>query len=155
MLSKQIILLFTLFLAVFAENYDAYEGGKFGRKHTSRAEYKLQVYYAPDKASCWYVNLGDSQPACCLKTGKVVQRDAIGETGKFFDECINANKGVPIYDVKFNIHWDNAFRYQWSCQKESRGLGQSISKVKARCNKYGCLTRYGWIDKGNYRKVNC
>ncbi|OUM62065.1 hypothetical protein PIROE2DRAFT_11773 [Piromyces sp. E2] len=157
MLSKQVLLLFTLFLSALAINYDAYDGGSFNRKKTSNANYNLQVYAASDSSSCWFANKkifkDGTYPACCLKLGNAIATQ-YKNGGDIFTECVSANKGVLIYDVLFDLEQDEGL-VQWHCRKQVRNLGRNISGVRAHCNNWGCLTRYGWLDNGNFRKVKC
>ena len=157
MLKKYLCVFCLLIATVLAESFDAYDAGTFKRKQTADGNHDLKDFFWNDR-SCWYFNTLGSQPGCCLYRGEARPYDDLTwKTGENWKYCINIKKGTTLTDVKMyyvDYGYGNAGRYE--CSKQTHSLKQDLSSIKAYCNSYGCLTRYGWVGSGSFsNKRNC
>ncbi|OUM56650.1 hypothetical protein PIROE2DRAFT_18635 [Piromyces sp. E2] len=142
MLLKNIFLIFVLLKAsVMAEKFLAYEYNGI-RRLTSKWNDPLYVSFI-NWSSCWFT--GMVFKGCCIYKGDIIYIDNPSSKGssKWFHR-IDVKKGNKITYVEFNEHGS----YKISCTKKEQILKGDLRDEMATCISSGCLTKYGWVNRG-------
>ncbi|OUM62366.1 hypothetical protein PIROE2DRAFT_61950 [Piromyces sp. E2] len=119
-----------------AESYDAYYPDT-GEKNSG-----VKVYFR-DNSSCWY-NDYFFQEGCCINKGEVEKVYSIFRSGEKWNHCIDVKKGNKVTDARLVLYYYNEFK----CNPNESVLQIDLVNTKAHCINTGCLTRYGWFNKG-------